>query len=76
MNWARRLKRVFRIDIEKCEHCGGRVKVIASIEDPDVIEKILRHLGLGRARPVRLLPRGPPQTLRARRLRLPEAAAA
>jgi len=46
MNWARRLQRVFRIDIEKCEHCGGRVKVIASIEDPDVIEQILRDLGL------------------------------
>jgi len=50
INWARRLKRVFRIDIQKCEHCGGRVKVIASIEDPDVIEKILRHLGAGGGR--------------------------
>ncbi len=29
MSWAQRLKRVFRIDIETCEHCGGAVKVIA-----------------------------------------------
>jgi len=36
----------FRIDIEKCEMCGGPVRIIASIEDPDVIEKILKHLGL------------------------------
>ena len=41
---AQRLKRVFRIDIETCEHCGGAVKIIASIEDPAVIDKILSHL--------------------------------
>jgi hypothetical protein len=46
MSWARRLKRVFAIDIERCEQCGGRVRIIAALEDPEVIEKILRHLGL------------------------------
>lgn len=46
MTWARRLKRVFAIDIEKCEKCGGPVRIIASIEDPDVIQRILKHLGL------------------------------
>jgi hypothetical protein len=35
---------VFNIDIEICEHCGGQVKVIASIKEPAVIEHILRHL--------------------------------
>ena len=44
--WAQRLKRVFSIDIEKCEKCGSKMKVISSIEDPDVIDKILKHLGL------------------------------
>ena len=44
MTWAQRLKRVFKIDIETCTHCGGAVKVIASIEDPAVIKKILDHL--------------------------------
>ena len=44
MTWAHRLKRVFKIDIETCEHCGGAVKVITSIEDPIVIKKILEHL--------------------------------
>ena len=38
------MKRVFKIDIETCDHCGGAVKVIASIEDPAVIKKILDHL--------------------------------
>lgn len=44
MTWMQRLKRVFNIDIEVCEHCGGQVKVIASIEDPKVVEQILKHL--------------------------------
>ncbi len=44
MRWAQRLKRVFRLEMETCEHCGGRVKVIASIEDPAVIGRILAHL--------------------------------
>jgi len=29
MTWAQRLKRMFRIDIETCEFCGGAVRVIA-----------------------------------------------
>jgi hypothetical protein len=44
MSWARRLKRVFGIDIESCARCGGKLKVIASIEEPVVIAKILEHL--------------------------------
>ncbi len=43
MNWARRLKRVFGIEIEQCVRCGGRLKVIASIEEPALIERILAH---------------------------------
>ena len=38
------MKRVFKIDIATCNHCGGAVKVIASIEDPAVIKQILAHL--------------------------------
>jgi hypothetical protein len=30
ITWARRLKRVFDIDIETCSQCGGAVKIIAS----------------------------------------------
>ena len=32
MTWAHRLKRVFKIDIETCDKCGGAVKVIACIK--------------------------------------------
>jgi len=44
MTWAQRLKRVFNIDIETCGRCGGSLKVIACIEDQDVIDRILAHL--------------------------------
>jgi hypothetical protein len=44
MSWAQRLKRVFNIDIEICDVCGGSMKVIACLEDPLVIKKILTHL--------------------------------
>jgi hypothetical protein len=45
LTWAQRLKRVFAIDIEVCRRCGGRLRVIASIEEAVVIERILVHLG-------------------------------
>jgi len=35
---------VFRIDIERCERCGGKVRIIASVGDPVVIGRILAHL--------------------------------
>jgi hypothetical protein len=44
MTWAQRLKRVFNIDIETCREYGGTVKVIACIEAPVLIKKILDHL--------------------------------
>jgi hypothetical protein len=58
--WARLLARVFNIDVETCSKCGGRMKIIAAIEDPKVIRKILEHMGLD-AKPPPLQPaRGPP----------------
>jgi hypothetical protein len=54
MTWAQWLKRVFAIEIEKCRRCGGKLTVIASIEDPALIERILAHLEQrGESRPPR-----------------------
>jgi hypothetical protein len=60
MSWAQRLKRVFGIEIEKCAHCGGVVKIIACIEDPPVIAKILENLHLGAAPACNPAARAPP----------------
>ncbi len=41
MTWAQRIKRVFGIDVETCIHCGGKVKIVASVEEPNAIRAIL-----------------------------------
>ncbi len=47
ISWARLLKRVFDIDMQRCPNCGaGELKIIAAILERAVIEKILAHLGL------------------------------
>ena len=51
MTWAKRLKRVFDIDVQTCEACGGGVKIIAAVEDPVAIKKILDHLDAQGAMP-------------------------
>ena len=61
MRWAQRLKRIFGIDVEKCPKCQGKIKIIASIEDPKVITRILDHLGLDSEPPQPFPPRGPPK---------------
>ena len=50
---ARLLKRVFDIDLEHCPQCGGELKIIAAIEEPAVIVRILTHLGLPARAPLR-----------------------
>ncbi len=55
MGWARLLKRVFELDLEHCPQCGGEFRIIAAIEEPAVIARILTHLGL----PARAPPRSP-----------------
>ena len=63
ITWAKRLKRVFSIDVETCGECGGEVRIIASVEDPTVIQKILAHLeGNATSAATALLPdsRAPP----------------
>jgi hypothetical protein len=65
MSWAQRLARVFAIDIEHCLRCGGQLKVIASIQAPVLIERILTHLKqqapAAQPSPVPFAARAPPQ---------------
>lgn len=62
ISWAKLLKRIFNIDIETCPHCGEKVKIIAAIEDPKVIKKILDHVGIPSKPPSPWPVRGPPAT--------------
>jgi hypothetical protein len=54
---------VFGVEIESCARCGGKLKVIAGIEEPRVIAKILAHLE--RSAPVRHWPERPLKVARA-----------
>lgn len=50
--WARLLARVYEVDPLVCPRCGARLRVIAVIQNPVQISKILNHLvKAGRAPP-------------------------
>ena len=44
--WADLMRRTFETDVLACPRCGGRMTVLATIDDPAVIHRILTHLGL------------------------------
>ena len=62
-HWADLMRRSFGLDVLACPRCGGRLTLIALIEDPVVIARFLRHLGLPHtipeARPARPPPLSP-----------------
>lgn len=62
MTWAQCLKRAFKIEIEICDLCRGRAKVIACITDAVTINQILNHLQQKPGGQMGLLPasRAPP----------------
>jgi hypothetical protein len=45
-SWVALMHRAFGIDVLACAHCGGRLRLIATLHDPAVIRKILTHLAL------------------------------
>jgi hypothetical protein len=61
MSWAELLRRTFEIDVLACPECGGRLHLLATIEDPAVIRKILSHLGIAAERPRPAPARPPPE---------------
>ena len=48
-SWAALMHRAFAIDVLECPHCGGRLRLIATLHDPAVIRKLLAHLGMARS---------------------------
>lgn len=59
MRWRELLKRTFAIDLQKCDRCGGRVRIIATITERAVIDKILSHLRLAAGHSAPASPRAP-----------------
>jgi uncharacterized protein YbaR (Trm112 family) len=55
-NWSRLIPKVYETDPLVCPRCRNRMRVIASIEDPEVTRRILEPLGLWLAN-VRPVPR-------------------
>jgi hypothetical protein len=45
------MRRAFAIDVLACGHCGGRLRLIATLHDPVMIRKLLAHLAMARSGP-------------------------
>lgn len=61
--WAELMQRSFGFDVLACPRCGNRLELIALIEDPKVIRRILSHLGLPTEVPTARPARPPPLPL-------------
>jgi hypothetical protein len=60
-SWARLIKKIYEVDPLTCPKCGGDMRIIAFIEDYNVIKKILDWLGIDEFR----RDRPPPKRLSA-----------
>jgi hypothetical protein len=54
------MQRSFGFDVLACPRCGDRLELIALIEDPRVIRRMLGHLGLPTEVPAARPARSPP----------------
>ena len=56
LDWATLLKRIYSIDALRCP-CGGRLKFIALVTEPEPIAEMLGALGLCPTPPARAPPK-------------------
>ena len=45
-NWARLIQKIYHVDPLLCPKCLGFMRIIAFIENEQLVKKILKHLGL------------------------------
>ena len=58
-NWARLIQKVYEVDPLECPICGATMRIIALIDDADVVERILKHLKVWEPVPDPIAPTGP-----------------
>ena len=58
--WADLMRRSLGLDVTVCPRCGGPLQLIALSDDPAVIHRVLRHLGLPTEVPEARPARAPP----------------
>jgi hypothetical protein len=63
MTWAALIKLVYEVDPLKCPKCGGEMRIVAFIEEKEVVEKILRHCDLWKDHKPHPPPKPPPNQL-------------
>jgi len=63
--WADLMRRAFGFDVLACPRCGGRLRLIALLDESAVTRRILRHLGLPTEVPAARPARAPPLRDRA-----------
>ena len=54
------MRRTMGLDVTTCPRCGGRLRLIAVIDDPAVVQRVLRHQGLPTEIPTARPARAPP----------------
>ncbi len=59
--WAELLKRSFAIEILNCAKCGGKMKLVSTVQDPIVAKRILESMGVNSEPLIQAPPRAPPQ---------------
>lgn len=60
--WAALLARVFKISADVCSHCGGKMRIVAAVTDPNSIRHYLKGTGQSAEIPTLAPARAPPQT--------------
>ncbi len=61
--WAKLIAKIWKQDPSVCERCGSQMRVIAFIQEPETVQKILQHVGLWRdPAPSTTAARAPPET--------------
>jgi hypothetical protein len=62
LSWSQLLRRVFSVDVLQCDRCGGRMRIVAAIDQPEVIRAILECLGMNSRAPPLTPARSPEPT--------------